>query len=840
MEEPAQVGVGPSDPKVSVFVLTYNHVDWIAAALDSALAQEAPFPYEILVADDCSSDGTREVVREYERRHPDRIRTFLPERNLGVEEIWPAAARRCRGEYVAILEGDDYWTSPAKLAGQVALLDARPEWISCFHRATLFHDDDSAPPRPATPAFDREVFGPEDLIRSCFIPFLTLMFRRRVLAGVPDWVFSYAWFDWLFHIYCARQGPIGFLDADMAAYRVHGGGNWSARDRSAQLEQDLLVYERLAAELPEQLPLIRRCVENRRCQLAVEAIGAPGGAGVALVDPAGDMPVYFNGRDAVPVAAEAAAGQVGAGIGERLRALADARAPGEVPALHYASRVPSRPPLADRRCLCVVPRSADGLLERDGELAALLGGSGDPAWSDEWCRIWEVEVDSSASAHDRDGGVAEAMGALVEVVDVSLAEPLPAELRGGFVDEPRAGAVLDAHAVDVLGWVLGAQARAVAIEFSIDGEPFWRAPLRAERPDLVDAFPESPEAARAGFRTTLNMIGTPAEFELEISVVLKGQRRVHLATFSGRHRWRRDRAAAYAELVSVVIPCFGQAHYLGEAIESVLAQNYPHLEVVVIDDESNDNASSIASRYPGVRCVREANSGMAGARNVGIRNTNGDFLVFLDADDRLLPEAVEAGLRELERHPECACAIGTYRRTSHDGKPLNTHLQPAVDRGQYAQLMRNNWAGFPARAIYRRSLLEHVRGFDPDLDAAADFGFNLAIARQFPIASHEALVAEHREHGRNSSGDAAKMLTETLAAMRQQRPHIKGDRDLARAYRHGRRHWKAYYGDLLAAQARESLSEHRYGDALREAALLVRHQPRGLLALFGKRAEPPA
>jgi glycosyltransferase involved in cell wall biosynthesis len=432
------------------------------------------------------------------------------------------------------------------------------------------------------------------------------------------------------------------------------------------------------------------------------------------------------------------------------------------------------------------------------------------------------------------------MGALVEIVDVSLAEPLPAELRGGFLDEPRAGAVLDAHAVDVLGWALGADARAVAIEFSFGGKPFWRAPMRAERPDLADAFPETPEAARAGFRTTLNMIGTPAEFELEISVVLKGQRRARLATVSGRHRWRRDRTAAYAELVSVVIPCYGQAHYLGEAIESVLGQTYPHLEVVVIDDESNDNTSSIASRYPGVRCVREQNSGMAGARNVGIRSTNGDFLIFLDADDRLLPDAVEAGLRELEQHPECACAIGTYRRTSHDGKPLNTHEQPAVERNQYAQLMRDNWAGFPARAIYRRSLFEHVRGFDPDLDAAADFGFNLAVARQFPIRSHASLVAEHREHGRNSSGDAAKMLTETLAAMRQQKPHVKHDSKLRRAYREGRRYWKDYYGGLLAIQARESLREHRYGDALREVALLGRHRPGRLLSLFGRGSEPPA
>jgi glycosyltransferase involved in cell wall biosynthesis len=231
---------------------------------------------------------------------------------------------------------------------------------------------------------------------------------------------------------------------------------------------------------------------------------------------------------------------------------------------------------------------------------------------------------------------------------------------------------------------------------------------------------------------------------------------------------------------------------------------------------------------------------MAGARNVGIRNTNGDFLVFLDADDRLLPEAIEAGLRELEQHPECACAIGTYRRTSHDGKPLNTHEQPPVNRDQYAQLMRDNWAGFPARALYRRSLFEHVRGFDPELDAAADFGFNLAVARQFPIASHAALVAEHREHGRNSSGDAAKMLIETLAAMRQQRSQLNGDPALKRAYKEGRRHWKAYYGDLLAAQARESLREHRYGEALREAALLARHRPRRLASLFGGEPKPPA
>jgi glycosyltransferase involved in cell wall biosynthesis len=285
-----------------------------------------------------------------------------------------------------------------------------------------------------------------------------------------------------------------------------------------------------------------------------------------------------------------------------------------------------------------------------------------------------------------------------------------------------------------------------------------------------------------------------------------------------------------------VIPSCGQSQFLSGAIESVLTQTYPHLEIVVVVDESMDNPSSIASRYPGVRCVLEENCGMAGARNVGIRSTNGDFLVFLDPDDTLLPDAIEAGLSELEQHPECACAVGTYRRASNERKPLNTHDQTVVDRGQYAQLMRDNWAGFPARAIYRRALFEHVRGFDPALDAAAGFGFILAVAREFPICSHQMPVAEHREHGRHSSGDAAKMLKETVAAMRQQRPYTKRDPDLSRAYRDGIRHWKAHYGDLLGVQARESLRERRFGDALREAALLARYRPRRLLVGVGAEA----
>ena len=816
-------------PKVSVFILTYNHAAWIGSAIDSALAQEAPFPVEILIADDHSNDGTREIVGEYARRYPGLIRTFLPERNLGVTGIWLPAVRQCRGEYVAILEGDDYWTSTLKLARQAALLDAHPSWASCFHRATLFHEDGSSPPRPATPAFDRDVFDLDDLIRACFIPFLTVMFRRSVLEKIPEWGFSYPWFDWLFHIFCSRQGPIGFLDEDMAAYRVHSKGNWSARDRIDQLEQDLSVYARLASELPERRELIERCVENRHCQLAVEASGVPAETPVALAEPRPDMPIYFNGRAAVGLPLGRPASDPAAM--DKLRAIT-VKADEGGQALHYPSRVAPREAASGPRCAVVVPRSADSALARDGSLSSLLAEPAELVWEDAWCRVWEADVDCSTGAAHAERAVRE-MGALIEIVEVSRTGPLPAELLDCFLDEPKQGAVLDARVVDVLGWVLGSDSRAVAVEFSLDGSVFWRAPLHADRPDLAEVFPDRPEAATAGFKTTLNLIGTPPEVELDLFVVLSDQRRVPLGRIRGHHRWRRDRSDAFADLVSVVIPCFGHAHYVGEAIESALGQTYPHLEVLVVDDSSPDNAASIASRYPGVRCIPGGSKGVSEARNIGLRSTNGDFLVFLDADDRLLPGAIEVGLRALEEHPECAGAIGAYRRVSHDGKPLHTPAQPPVKEDQFAQLMRDNWAGFPARALYRRAAFEHVGGFDPKLRAAEDFALNLEIMRRFPVWSHSELVVEHREHGRNSSGDAALMLTETLAALREQRPYIRRDPKLSRAYRQGRRHWKEYYGGLLAVQAGESLRQRGWRKALREMALLARYRPRAVPSLLG-------
>src|SRR5919107_192619 len=118
----------------------------------------------------------------------------------------------------------------------------------------------------------------------------------------------------------------------------------------------------------------------------------------------------------------------------------------------------------------------------------------------------------------------------------------------------------------------------------------------------------------------------------------------------GSHDFRGGRRVG-TDLVSVVIPCYNQAHFLSEAIESVLAQTYPYFEIIVVDDGSTDNTSEVAGRYSGVRCIRQDNQGLSGARNSGLRHSKGEYLVFLDADDRLLPQALEVGLECLRAYP---------------------------------------------------------------------------------------------------------------------------------------------------------------------------------------------
>jgi glycosyltransferase involved in cell wall biosynthesis len=173
----------------------------------------------------------------------------------------------------------------------------------------------------------------------------------------------------------------------------------------------------------------------------------------------------------------------------------------------------------------------------------------------------------------------------------------------------------------------------------------------------------------------------------------------------------------------VVIPCYNQARFLGEAIQSVLCQGYPDLEIIVVDDGSNDGTEEVASRFakedPRVRLIRQGNRGLAAARNRGLAEAGGEYVVFLDSDDRLVGETLEVGVRELVAHPGCAFVSGICRKITADGSIVPGWEQFRVRDDPYIELLRSCPVYVPA-VMYRRSVFEAVGGFDTSYKAAED------------------------------------------------------------------------------------------------------------------------
>jgi len=249
-------------------------------------------------------------------------------------------------------------------------------------------------------------------------------------------------------------------------------------------------------------------------------------------------------------------------------------------------------------------------------------------------------------------------------------------------------------------------------------------------------------------------------------------------------------------LASIIIPCYNQAHFLGEAIESALAQTYSNREIIVVNDGSTDETADVVKRYYQVRYVYQQNAGLSSARNTGLRESRGEFLVFLDADDRLLPEALEIGVSSLRQHPECAFAYGHCRLIVVDGSLLAKPEQLNVARDHYLELLRGNYIWCPGSVIYKRSTFNIVKGFDTSLRAAEDYDLYLRISKDSPVFGHNQFVADYRLHGSSMSTDYSLMLRDTLKVLKSQWDFVNESNYHTEAFRAGRKHWQEHYGSL--------------------------------------------
>lgn len=219
--------------KVSVCVPTYNHEKYIGQMLDGALMQKTSFPFEIVIGDDASTDRTQDIIRNYQARFPGRIRAFLHETNQGPSEPREFAGRNnvlmlvkaCQGEYVAMCEGDDYWTDSFKLQKQVDFLDANPDYYLSHHNVEVIYEDQS--PSHLFNALDQpETSTIVDILEDkWFMATASWMYRNYFLDhDFAPWHAKAAAGDWALIIQLAAQGKIGYIPDVMGVYRKHSAG----------------------------------------------------------------------------------------------------------------------------------------------------------------------------------------------------------------------------------------------------------------------------------------------------------------------------------------------------------------------------------------------------------------------------------------------------------------------------------------------------------------------------------------------------------------------------------------------------------------------------------------
>jgi glycosyltransferase involved in cell wall biosynthesis len=234
--------------KLSVVVITYNHERFIAQALDSILAQRVNFDYEIVVGEDCSTDSTRDILMEFHHRYPGRIVPLLRQHNLGAMRNFEAAIGACRGQYLAFLEGDDYWACEDKLQRQVDFLDTHTDFAICCHPVRFLDDDASA----KADEFRFLPAGPytiEDLLKGNFVMTCSTVLRRDLIPPLPRWFSKMKLGDWPLFALVAQHGKIELMDAVMAVYRVHSGSTWSSLPSTTRLRESARMLRALDKHL---------------------------------------------------------------------------------------------------------------------------------------------------------------------------------------------------------------------------------------------------------------------------------------------------------------------------------------------------------------------------------------------------------------------------------------------------------------------------------------------------------------------------------------------------------------------------------------------------------------
>ena len=226
-------------PIVSIVMIAYNLEKYLSEAIESVLMQKVDFKYELVIGEDCSKDRTLQIAMEYQTKYPDKIRVLRREKNLGLTPNCVDTHNHCNGKYIALLDGDDYWTDDKKLQKQVDFMETHPEYAGCAHQASIIRGDATNFVKLFGPQEDKE-FDLDDMITHRKFHTSSLLYRREIwekCGGIPTGISSN---ERAIYPMIAIFGPVHYFKENMCVYRLAPTG-LNSKISCVELETDLIM-----------------------------------------------------------------------------------------------------------------------------------------------------------------------------------------------------------------------------------------------------------------------------------------------------------------------------------------------------------------------------------------------------------------------------------------------------------------------------------------------------------------------------------------------------------------------------------------------------------------------
>lgn len=242
------------NPLVSINCATYNHEKFIGDAIESFLMQKTNFDFEILIGEDCSTDNTRTIVEEYANQHSGKIRIITSNHNVGAMENFIRLHQNSKGKYIAVCEGDDYWTDPFKLQKQVDYMEQNPGCTFCFHNGIVVNSNKMLTRNTVIPWLknNEEYYYAKNSIYSAgqlallgYIPTASYLYPKKVFETIPDWIANAVAGDNVIKMISTSHGYAYYMDEKMCAYRFGVEGsvttNWARENNT--IEKQIALCE---------------------------------------------------------------------------------------------------------------------------------------------------------------------------------------------------------------------------------------------------------------------------------------------------------------------------------------------------------------------------------------------------------------------------------------------------------------------------------------------------------------------------------------------------------------------------------------------------------------------